>query len=715
MIWLVLIALIALASPVEATARYMAEDGATSGTCTTTGTACRFDRVVAVAACGDTITILTGDGVYTGANNMMNFSSHVPANPNCSLGNEITMQAETEGAVFFDGQFSLNPMWVKSMSYWKFVGFDAGNADNTGSGSVVIEVDNSDHITFQRIVASNLQYVPLDYDEDVLAVRSTTNSTFEDIGLFGVAGNLLLDECCIVGANSGNNTYRRIWARWEGHGAYSSPLDCGGPPFQIGYGARQNSTLENIITVYSGEQVTSGDCFHNSGFTGFTQFGSISIRDNAYPGDTGYKFRGWVGYGYDNPNVLFAAAWFMQSHGDDHGGTFMIDGQDMFIDGRSQGTINNPPFSLGCDSGACSGMSLNRLTAIRGLASNNFNNSSQFALFTNINECTSLASCPNFYTGSVGSTLGARNCFRYQDGTLTSTPLWPWPMDNRIKAALARAHAAGTGGTALSGTAGSGYAANTVTSEIVSRYGSIPTACLTGSSFTPAFPVASDFPSVSVRDDFDRANSGTLGAGWTELFPDVFSISSNEALAPSSGSGFARATYSDTKVQVDHEAYATWTTLSTANGYATMLVFGATDLTTNNQYRVRANRTSGSNTTVEVRRIDGVGGETVIMSGVDLGIESVDGNSFGVRVSGTTISVYWKWTDGIWYRIGQFTDSNLSSLPSTGVYVGMGGVGPSSINNFGAGPFVGQPVQSPPTPSASTGAGRFGTTFPGVR
>jgi len=83
-----------------------------------------------------------------------------------------------------------------------------------------------------------------------------------------------------------------------------------------------------------------------------------------------------------------------------------------------------------------------------------------------------------------GGAQGARNCYDYVDGQLQDgqggrplAPLWPWPMDDRIKAALARANAAGTGGSPLAGVVGPGYAANTATSEIVSRYGAIPAQC----------------------------------------------------------------------------------------------------------------------------------------------------------------------------------------------------------------------------------------------
>src|SRR5262249_5545682 len=89
---------------------------------------------------------------------------------------------------------------------------------------------------------------------------------------------------------------------------------------------------------------------------------------------------------------------------------------------------------------------------------------------TEFNEGPSLAERNPYDTETREASL----CFRYIDGTRTGTPLWPWPMDDRIKAALEVA-----GSSALAGSAGPGYAAGTVTSEVASRLGPIPAGCLT--------------------------------------------------------------------------------------------------------------------------------------------------------------------------------------------------------------------------------------------
>ncbi len=39
-------------------------------------------------------------------------------------------------------------------------------------------------------------------------------------------------------------------------------------------------------------------------------------------------------------------------------------------------------------------------------------------------------------TGDGGADMGAEVLYQYEDGVLTDTKLWPWPMEDRIMAEL---------------------------------------------------------------------------------------------------------------------------------------------------------------------------------------------------------------------------------------------------------------------------------------
>jgi hypothetical protein len=79
----------------------------------------------------------------------------------------------------------------------------------------------------------------------------------------------------------------------------------------------------------------------------------------------------------------------------------------------------------------------------------------------------------NIFHGTASPTPGsiftsstyARICKRYQEGLLTSQPLWPWPMNQRIKDAMVA----------------SGRAPIDVTQTIKNMFGLIPNECTTRS------------------------------------------------------------------------------------------------------------------------------------------------------------------------------------------------------------------------------------------
>src|SRR5262249_57211154 len=82
---------------------------------------------------------------------------------------------------------------------------------------------------------------------------------------------------------------------------------------------------------------------------------------------------------------------------------------------------------------------------------------------------------------------GARTCYRYingvlQDGTggTTATPLWPWPMDARIRSALSKS---GRNPDAIFGGAG-----NSVTQQMEALFGTIPAQCRTSGTLATSIP-----------------------------------------------------------------------------------------------------------------------------------------------------------------------------------------------------------------------------------
>src|SRR5262249_5510031 len=91
---------------------------------------------------------------------------------------------------------------------------------------------------------------------------------------------------------------------------------------------------------------------------------------------------------------------------------------------------------------------------------------------------TTVNSVPNIWNGA--GTNGARVCKQYVDGVLTTTPLWPWPMDARIRAALTKA---GKNPDAVFGGTG-----NSVTQQMEALFGTIPAECRTSGTLATSIP-----------------------------------------------------------------------------------------------------------------------------------------------------------------------------------------------------------------------------------
>src|SRR5262249_42860193 len=261
------------------------------------------------------------------------------------------------------------------------------------------------------------------------------SNLFEDWCGFGI-GRTVLTE---TGLGSANNTYRRGWARWEGWGN-----DGGRLGLQYSYSTAGNSLIENTIVVWSGER--------QGARLGPGSVAAIVLWRDPPPASEnpfGMRFLGSILYGYSSatlkPGIDFS----------NNAGRTTV--RDVVVDDSG---FNTWPVYFGCDDARlCPNAVADKLTLIRGTQAGVINGA---WAKTNINQAASVTAVPSIYTGDNAANV----CRRYVDGTLSSTPLWPWPMDSRIRAALSAA-----GSSSLAG------ADATVTSEIESRFGNIPLSC----------------------------------------------------------------------------------------------------------------------------------------------------------------------------------------------------------------------------------------------
>lgn len=415
-----------------------------AGVACTTGSPCTVATAISQAVCGDTVNLK--DGTYQGANDMLAVSSK-----SCSGSTVLTVQAVNDGAVRIDGQLTRVPCKLVANSYVTIKGFDCAYSDQAGA---TLWIHSGDHYTVQRMVSidgedvTGANFVGFLVGSFGCANPCVSDSLFEDIGVFGVGVETMLDY-----SNNARNIWRRIWNRGEGsNDATFGP----GVANQMNYTDTDwptPSLFENVIQLAAGSR------------------GTIQYVGNPNRHSAQSPYIRMLGnIAYFPSGTSMTGAYVLHQGNPSCSGYLM---QDLVVLSAVNGV---KPLSLGdgsANDGKCDGSTVYQMQVTRASLIKTDTASAQGgATFTNVTEATTVAGTGFDYLGT-GNT--PKLCFQYVNGTYTTTPLWPWPMDDRIKAAIAVN--SGNGSPALTGSAGTGYAAGTVTSEIASLLGAIPGAC----------------------------------------------------------------------------------------------------------------------------------------------------------------------------------------------------------------------------------------------
>lgn len=170
------------------------------------------------------------------------------------------------------------------------------------------------------------------------------------------------------------------------------------------------------------------------------------------------------------------------------------------------------------------------------------------------------------------------------------------------------------------------------------------------------------FPTTSVLDDFNRANTGPPpSANWTSgaFNTSGLKVVSNQALrvAGANGDGF----WNPSTFGPDGEVFVTLVNLAASgNIYLYLRLNNVPGFATANGYALYA---ASAGSTI-VYRIDPGGAATQIGSTMSPGFTA--GDSVGASIAGSTISVYKK-TGGVWSLVGTRSESTYT----TSGYIGL--------------------------------------------
>jgi len=415
-----------------------------------------------------------------------------PRNHSGTESQPIYVHALNDGKVLIDGELSESAVSI-SGNYYLLEGFDART---TAKQVIGVSGQRSDeaahHVTLRRIVAYRDPIYGASLDEYILAgtnensmvvgLHETSDVLFEDFAAFGRGRKT------IQLYKSNKPTVRRVWARWDGNWPYA-----GGREMSLSCAYRSvDSICENVIATAGGSHdvnITPGEgipteisikgeiipeYLYVGGPEGIGSDGTPAQIDDPYgldiaiapyltpatrdPQSINMKLLGSIIYADMNKRlkttrgVLFGGTVYPSK------GQKTTKIQDVAVWLPPKDLANGKPFILtDCDDddfvnqpGGCSFLrGDNRLEAPKTITDITLigggTQGVQYIsaigtdwISTNVEEIV------DEFVDNYGvdiftdDGIGASICYRHVNGVLTEEPLWPWPMQDRIKAATER-------------------------------------------------------------------------------------------------------------------------------------------------------------------------------------------------------------------------------------------------------------------------------------
>ncbi|MGH7797805.1 MAG: hypothetical protein ACREQ2_23330 [Candidatus Binatia bacterium] len=408
---------------------------------------------------GHTLCLL--DGQYTGSVSMIN----PPDNLSGTSSARITVRALNDGKVRINGQGRDYPVQLRFNNYFVIEGINASNSAGT-----VVSISRSHHNTIRRVAA----WDAADGNHSIFGIHSATYSLLEDVAGWGIARKIYESS-----QGGDNTTIRRSWGRWEGSHVVGPKMT-----YTLAYN-NYNMIVENALGTWSAERLKQ----------------SYTLLDYFGKPWTGNGAGTYTNYRVDQPYGIFANDGFTGSDKNARskllGSLAYIRSSDRFQPGQAvfitkidsmeiahtaayiePGThTTKQRFGLhNLQSSTARNLVARNLTGIGGKGSHYGSDWNKSGLA----EGASLSSVTNPFTANGA---GANLCFRYKDGVLTSQPLWPWPMNQRI----------------IDATLQSGRAAVDVTATVERLLGPIPAACKTTSTASGGTTPEPTAPSAPVN------------------------------------------------------------------------------------------------------------------------------------------------------------------------------------------------------------------------
>jgi hypothetical protein len=386
-----------------------------------------------------------------------------------SNGKPITIRALNDGQVFIDGQYIHRAVLLDQNNWFVIDGINAKN----GVRNTMLLANSHNNIIRRSIFWDTV----ISKNNNTVGWDDSNNNLMEDVAIFGTGRKILNPY-----SQSTGNTFRRLWLRWEGS-------ITAGPKYTLSLlyagGVATNNTFENILSTWSGESMPQEyDLTDVNGnvvspaqhFTNFNVQDRLTLFGRDHP-EYGIcrniKLLGSLAYVKATTTTPPSTNMLIASHNDPADSRVMscytIKHVLNFWSPSHPSFLSSRGFNLGDEGTDNHAENLSSVSGRADIIPETWSPK-------NNAHATSLAGLNAINADPWIGTTGANLCKRWVNGVVTTEPLWPWPMNDRIKAATA---SAGRYTGPCPGCVGGRFVrtATDVTAEIQALLGPIPPQC----------------------------------------------------------------------------------------------------------------------------------------------------------------------------------------------------------------------------------------------
>lgn len=380
-----------------------------------------------------------------------------------SRGNVIKIAAVNDGRAIVDGQWVRRALVVHNHSY---IEVDGINFRNSGGGTNAhgIDIGGADHITLRRVTANGSS----GYNSAVIDMAGATNSLLEDCAASG-QGRIVLN---MLGCR--DITVRRCWLNWTGPNTGGGDTNSVAQIYDSSYVLMENNIAVNLtnsptddIGIWAHYENVKHNTLKGNIVYHTAAYSAGGLRDNAE-----YGKKSSFGRFENNVSIVPVRGFYHSVPADVIGTDHHISENNTYVgDGGGTGFLVHERPSRPDQVTDASVINSSFLSIWAGIyASSNGENTvsaHRFNNFYNVETCLwnmkpmtppGLDPTEKCNTGNPGydiatygkgaylmvpaalkgkgeggADIGANVLYSYEDGVLTARPLWPWPMEDRIK------------------------------------------------------------------------------------------------------------------------------------------------------------------------------------------------------------------------------------------------------------------------------------------